>query len=192
MSSNATSLDALDDALLLQIFSNVARGGGGDDLAQPQRRRADEAAEKLSEAWHPAHLARIACVSKCDAAGMCNLSCARTADWWSGLTKPRVPARILLRLAFLGRAGASAALWTRSAGAPPRSGTFRWWRSRSLMRAATTRRRRSGKPPTSCSRSCHGRRCAATPKRRTSWRPCAGALRSTSTMLRSFLLSPER
>ncbi len=85
-------MDALDDALLLQIFSTVARGGG-DDLAEPQRRRADEAAEKLSEAWHPAHLARIACVSKCDAPGMCKHASALV---W--LTKPRVPARILLRL----------------------------------------------------------------------------------------------
>jgi hypothetical protein len=43
------SLDALDDALLLHIIGVMI----SDDSA---------AAE---EAWHPSHLARLACVSRC-------------------------------------------------------------------------------------------------------------------------------
>jgi hypothetical protein len=87
MSSHTVSLDALDDALLLQIFSTVARGGSDNDLAEPQR-RADEAAKKPLPAWHPAHLARIACVSRCDAAGMCKH--AHALVWSDASVWPRV------------------------------------------------------------------------------------------------------
>jgi hypothetical protein len=56
-------LDALDDALLLRIFALLGDDSGRKaGVAAAISRSGDDDDE---EAWHPAHLARLACVSRC-------------------------------------------------------------------------------------------------------------------------------
>jgi hypothetical protein len=66
-------LEALDDGLLLRVIDimisdNSARRGVPHDAQRPE------------PAWHPAHLARLACVSRCVGACSSAAGGARTAD----------------------------------------------------------------------------------------------------------------
>jgi hypothetical protein len=70
----ACAIEALDDPLLLRIICATidgASGGGGGAVEEAQQaalateapRTCGDGAE--DDAWHPAHLARLACVSRC-------------------------------------------------------------------------------------------------------------------------------
>jgi hypothetical protein len=65
------AIEALDDPLLLRIICATidAASGGGAAVEEAQQALAAEARAggdgADDDAWHPAHLARLACVSRC-------------------------------------------------------------------------------------------------------------------------------
>jgi hypothetical protein len=65
----ATSINALDVALLLCVFDAVIAGGGGDDDGDGDGGDSAEAhaarADRDAPAWDPRHLARLECVCRC-------------------------------------------------------------------------------------------------------------------------------
>jgi hypothetical protein len=70
MEARASLMEALDDPLLLRIccaaMDATADGVEAQAQAQAQAQRVIiGAAAEDSDAWHPAHLARLACVSRC-------------------------------------------------------------------------------------------------------------------------------
>jgi hypothetical protein len=89
--SYASAMEALDDPLLLRIFgatmdATIFCGAEeGDDaqkttsaVAAARARHSSDGAD--DNAWHPAHLARLACVSRCVTAP-CARACMRAQRW---------------------------------------------------------------------------------------------------------------